>query len=129
MFLLNVLVSVPVALASFLYTVEKQGQLNVVTLPQGALTANGVFAYGWVKCDTGEGRVIELAYMQENRYTLIHELLHTVDCLDNNAMDGSPLPREVETCNLATTDCAHRWVDWGIAHPTEATAIINGMRQ
>lgn len=51
----------------------------------------------------------------------IHEYLHAYDCVDNGAMDGSPLPQDYAR---QSPDPAHLWVYWAMSNPKEAAAIV-----
>lgn len=51
---------------------------------------NGVSAFGWTSCQNGVSTIQIWRYSGVS--TLLHEAAHAYDCLDNNIMDGSPLP-------------------------------------
>ena len=103
-----------------------QPNMNITAINK-ATVIEGTLAYGWIKCDTSTGTTLELAYMQGNRAVVIHELLHAVDCADDNELDGSPLPDSEGTCHMAVTDCGHKWVFWAMSHPQQAENIIRNM--
>lgn len=56
--------------------------------------------------------------------TGVHELLHVADRIDNGKYDGSLEPGG---CLTIPKDCAHSWVYWALAHPGEATRIIDAL--
>lgn len=79
---------------------------------------------GWMTCTTTtypDGRKVghadEVVAMPES---LEHELLHAADCVDDGALNGSPLRYKP-----TTDDPAHEWVRDAQAHPEEAIKIMS----
>jgi hypothetical protein len=55
---------------------------------QGALLATG----GYMTCTEGYAEITLATRAPEIEATLAHELAHAADCLDDGALNGSPLP-------------------------------------
>ncbi|MGE3857214.1 MAG: hypothetical protein AB7G21_09700 [Dehalococcoidia bacterium] len=115
---LSVQPSMPLVLiAEPVVTVVEAGNARVTTERRGATSCAATRAQ--------DGRLLraQVERIEAVPGSVEHELAHAASCVATGGMTGGLLPH---ACTWP--DCEHEWVDWALAHPEQAAAIIDARR-
>lgn len=109
------------------------GQVHITSVPNGTVPAyvgeaapRGMTLGGYTYCNARTDIVVEQRFAYWGGEVMAHELLHAVDCADDGILNGSPIPGYPATIRNAG-DPMHVWTDWALAHPADATALVNNL--